>query len=140
MMSPLRHLTAVVAAALLLAACGAGSSGSGRGSAHGGDHAAAENAPAPVEGAPEVTVNAVDIDFKPPTLKLTAGEPTNVTVVNDGETLHDFTVEAADVHVNVEPGQSTTAAVTIDEPGTYEAKCTVEGHAEAGMTIEIVVS
>ena len=140
-MSPLRHLIPALVAALLLAACGSGGPGpAGGGSAHGGGHAAAENVPPPVEGAPEITVNAVDIDFEPPTLELTAGEPTNVTVVNDGETLHDFTVEAADVHVNVEPGQSTTTAVTIDEPGTYEAKCTVEGHAEAGMTIKIVVS
>ena len=139
-MSPQRRVITTLVAALLLAACGSGGSGpADAGSAHGGDHAA-ENVQPPVEGAPEVTVNAVDIDFKPQTLELTAGEPTNVTVVNDGETLHDFTVEAADVHVNVEPGQSTTTAVTIDEPGTYEAKCTVEGHAEAGMTIEIVVS
>ena len=93
----------------------------------------------PVHGAADVTVEAVDIDFEPARLAVTAGEPLNVTVTNTGQTLHDFTLEAADVHVNVEPGQTKTTSITIDEPGTYEAECTVAGHAEAGMTIDVVV-
>lgn len=127
----------VVVLGALLAACG-GSTAAGGG--HGGDHAAQSSVHEPVEGAPEVTVTATDIDYAPATLELTAGEPTNVTIVNDGETLHDFTLEQADVHANVEPGESVTTSVTIDEPGTYQAVCTVAGHEEAGMTIEIVVS
>ena len=129
---------AVVVLSALLAACGGGSAEGGGG--HGGDHAADASVHEPVEGAPEVTVTAADIEFTPATLELTAGEPTNATIVNDGETLHDFTLEAADVHANVEPGESVTTSVTIDEPGTYQAACTVAGHEEAGMTIEIVVS
>jgi hypothetical protein len=85
---------------------------------HGDDHAAQESVVEPVEGAPEVTVIARDIEFEPTTIELTAGEPTNVTVVNEGESLHDFTLEEAGVHVNVEPGDSVTSAVTVDEPGT----------------------
>ena len=122
---------------LLLAACGG--SGNDQG-AHGGGHAASESTAAPVEGASEITVKAVDIAFEPTTLDVVAGEPVNVNVVNDGETLHDFTLEAADVHVNVEPGETRTTSFTIDEPGQYEAKCTVEGHAEAGMTIDVNVA
>lgn len=121
----------------LLAACGGGSAAGG---GHGGDHAAQSSVHEPVEGAPEVTVTATDIDYAPARLELTAGEPTNVTIVNEGETLHDFTLDQADVHANVEPGESVTTSVTIDEPGTYRAVCTVAGHEEAGMTIEIVVS
>jgi uncharacterized cupredoxin-like copper-binding protein len=93
----------------------------------------------PVEGAPEVTVITRDIEFEPTTLELTAGEPTNVTVVNEGQALHDFTLEEAGVHVNVEPGESVTTAVTVDEPGTYQAVCTVPGHEDAGMVVEITV-
>lgn len=132
-------LTAVAVFVLgaLLAACGGGSAGGGD---HGGDHAAESSVHEPVEGAPQVTLTATDIDYAPATLELTAGEPTNVTVVNDGEALHDFTLEAADVHANVEPGESVTTSVTIDEPGTYQAVCTVAGHEEAGMTVEVVVS
>ena len=128
-------LTAI-SAALLLAACG-GASGDG---AHGGGHAASESVAEPVDGASEVTVNAVDIDFKPESIEIVAGEPVNVTVVNEGQTLHDFTLEEADVHVNVEAGEQKTTSMTIDEPGRYEALCTVESHAEAGMTVAVVVA
>ena len=124
-----------VFAAVALVGCGTSSSGGGHG-AHGGE----EKVVAPVDGASEVTVTAVDIDFQPKTLELTAGEPTNVTITNEGKAEHDFTLEEADVHVNVGPGESKTTAVTIDEPGRYEVKCTVDGHAEAGMTINVVVS
>ena len=89
---------------------------------------------------PATTVTAVGIDFEPATLELTAGEPTNVTVVNDGSTLHDFTFEEADVHANVEPGDEITTSVTVDEAGTYTAICTVPGQADAGMEIEVTVA
>lgn len=134
---------AVLAVSVLLTACGGGGgSTADAGGEHGGgqDHAAQASVHDPVDGAPEVTLTATDIDYAPATLELTAGEPTNVTIVNDGETLHDFTLEEADVHANVEPGESVTTSVTIDEAGTYQAVCTVAGHAEAGMTIEVVVS
>ena len=123
-------VTAIVLS-LLLAGCGGGG--------HAG-HDGAQQVAEPVDGAVTVDVAAVDIDFTPATLRLVAGEPVNVTVTNEGEALHDFTLEAAGVHVNVEPGQSLTTSVVIDEPGHYEAKCTVTGHAEAGMTIDVVVT
>lgn len=110
---------------------------------HGGDgmsHQALAAVNEPVAGAPEITVTAVDIDFRPERLELTAGEPINVTVVNAGATLHDFTLPEAGVHANVEPGEETITALVVDEAGTYQAVCTVAGHAEAGMVIEIVVT
>ena len=130
--------------ALALAACGgsdvAGGSDAADAPADGhGDHAAPETVAEPVDGAPQVDVTAIDIDFEPATLQLDAGEPVNVTVTNDGDALHDFTLEAAGVHVNVEPGASETTGVTVDEPGTYQAICTVPGHEEAGMVIDVEV-
>jgi nitrite reductase (NO-forming) len=115
---------------VLLTACTSG----------GHDEHAEEQLADPVPGAAEVEIVAQDIDFQPATMLLAAGEPVNVTVTNDGEAMHDFTLEIADVHVNVEPGQSKTTSLTIDEPGTYEAVCTVAGHADAGMTIDVTVS
>lgn len=131
-------LALAVAVALLLAACG-GSSGADGQAEDAAGHMASESMAEPVEGASEILVNAVDIDFTPASFELVAGEPVNVTVANDGETLHDFTLEAADVHVNVEPGETKTTSFTINEPGRYEATCAVAGHAEAGMTIDVLV-
>lgn len=130
-----RPSTATVAAAavLLLAGCASGGAG------HGG-HAAAESRHDPVDGAPAVTIDAVDIDYEPATLELTAGEAINLSVANSGTTLHDFTLEAADVHLNVGPGATEVTSLTIDEPGTYRAVCTVAGHEAAGMTVDVVVT
>jgi uncharacterized cupredoxin-like copper-binding protein len=138
--TPLR-ITLLVAATLGLAACGGGGDPAGdqAGGDHGG-HGAAETAYPAVEGAPDVALTAVDIDFEPGTLELTAGDPANVTVTNAGETEHDFTFEEADVHVNVDPGTSATTAVTVDEPGVYKAFCSVPGHADAGMVVEVTVA
>jgi uncharacterized cupredoxin-like copper-binding protein len=130
------RLITAVTAAVLLAACGGSGAGGGD---HGGNHAAQESVHEPVDGAATAAVTAVDIDYKPATLELVAGEPTNVTIVNEGETLHDFTLEEADVHANVEPGSEVATAVTVDEPGEYQAICTVDGHEEAGMIIDVTV-
>lgn len=126
---------------LVLTGCGgSGAAGGTGGAADGhGDHAAQEEVAQPVDGAPQVGVTAVDIDFEPATLELEAGKAVNVTVTNEGDALHDFTLEAAGVHVNVEPGASKTTGVTIDEPGSYRAICTVPGHEEAGMVIDVTV-
>ena len=129
--TPLR-VTVVAIAALTLTAC---SSGSGGHSGHQGE----EKIAAPVEGAETLPVTAVDIDFKPDSIELTAGEPANIEVTNEGAAEHDFTLEEADVHINVPPGESKASAVTVDEPGTYKAICTVPGHADAGMTIDVNV-
>ena len=131
-MSFVARIAFAVSAGALLAACGTADG-------HGG-HDAKSSIHDPVDGAPAATVTAIDLDFEPATLELQAGEPTNVTVVNDGEALHDFTLEEADVHANVEPGDEVTTAVTVDEPGTYTAICTVAGHADAGMEVEVTVA
>lgn len=136
----LRRQTAPITLSTALAMLLVGCAGSGSSSGEHAGHAASEEVAAPVEGAPGIDVAAVDIDFQPERIELTAGEPVNIVVSNDGEMLHDFTLERAGVHLNAEPGDTGTTSLTIDEPGTYEAICTVPGHAEAGMTIEVSVT
>ena len=96
-----------------------------------------DQAPTPVEGAPQLEVRATEMAFSPDELTLEAGEP--VTVTNDGDIFHDFHLDIAEVHLNIDPGEQATAAITIDDPGTYEAICTVPGHANAGMVLTIDV-
>ena len=38
-----------------------------------------------------------------------------------------------------EPGETVTAGITVDTPGTYEFLCTVPGHADAGMRDTVTV-
>ena len=133
-------------AVLALPACGGGDAGTSADSATSGDghsaggHSQDESVHEPVEGAQDVQLTAVDIDYEPAQLELKAGEPANVTVANKGETVHDFTLEEADVHMNVDPGKEATTSVTVDDAGEYKAICSVPGHADAGMVVDVTVT
>lgn len=114
--------------------------------AMGGMHASGDRddheqrAPTPVDGARVVEISATEMAFTPAALSFEAGEPVNVTVTNDGDVFHDFDLDVADVHLDLDPGEQATAAVTIDEAGVYEAVCTVPGHAAAGMVLTLDVT
>lgn len=90
-------------------------------------------APAAISGATELTVEAGDLWFAPDRIDVVAGEPTNSTLDNGGESFHDLTIDELDLQIDAEAGQRTTAGLQIDEPGTYEFYCSVPGHASAGM-------
>ena len=40
----------------------------------------------------------------------------------------------------LEPGETRTLTVTFDEPGVHVFRCSVPGHAEAGMTGAVFVA
>lgn len=144
-----RRFALVAVLALLLGACAPwGTPGGGgmphsdmpMGDMHGNARSSGEDrAPAPVEDATEIHVQATEMAFTPAELDLVAGETVNVTVTNNGQLFHDFVLDDAGVQLNLEPGDHATAALTLDEPGTYEAICTVVGHADAGMVLTIQV-
>jgi plastocyanin len=94
-----------------------------------------------VDGAPELVVVGTDFAFEPAALHLDAGEPVNV-VFEASEGGHNFVVATDDPFALpiVDEGETTTGALTIDEPGTYELVCTVPGHAEEGMVGTVEVS
>lgn len=79
-----------------------------------------------------VTLEAVDLAFKPSDLVILADTPDTVTVHNGGVALHNFSVDALGISVDVVPGE--TKMVTINAPaGEYEFYCGVPGHKQAGM-------
>jgi uncharacterized cupredoxin-like copper-binding protein len=85
-------------------------------------------APAPAA----VTIELVDIAFKPKEATLPAGGPATLTIQNNGLALHNFSIDALDISVDLGPGESQT--VTIDTPaGDYDYYCNIPGHAQAGM-------
>ena len=151
--SRLRLPAMTIAIALLLAACapwgtpGGGTPGGGMphgdmpmSDMHGNARSSGEDqAPTPAENADEIHVQATEMAFTPAALELAAGDTVNVTVANDGQLFHDFVLDEAGVHLNLDPGEQASAALTLDEPGTYQAICTVTGHADAGMVLTIDV-
>ncbi len=98
----MRLIAALFAALLLLGACSSASE----------DTEASTSATAPKSSN---TISAVDNEFDPTELELTAGEEVTVTFTNDGETIHTFTSEELGFDTgNVDPGAS--ADVTFMAP------------------------
>jgi plastocyanin len=112
-MTSIVRLAGVLATIVLLAACGGGGdTGDGGG---GG-------------------LTMVDNAFEPQTLTVSSGS--SVEVTNDGQALHNITIQEADIDEDVEAGQSTTITVELD-PGEYEMIC--QFHEAQGMTGTVTV-
>ncbi len=111
-----------VAIAALAVACGGGG-----GSTSGG-------------GAQSITITATEFKFDPNTINATPGQTINLTLVNKGTARHTFVLKDANVNIGADPGQ--TATTTFKAPsaaGTYQFICDVPGHADQGMTGQLIV-
>lgn len=91
------------------------------------------SAPAAVADAAEVTVDAGEMWFDPEIVEVVAGEPFNLTVDNRGDVFHDLTINALDLQIDVDAGESATAGLEVSDAGEYEFYCSVPGHRSAGM-------
>jgi plastocyanin len=119
----MRHVSRIavlIATALTLAACGGGEDTGGGGGGGGGGSA--------------TSLSMVDNAFEPADLTVAAGA--DLEVSNDGEALHNITIEGTDIDEDVEAGQS--SSITVDaEPGEYTMFC--EYHRSAGMEGTVTV-
>jgi uncharacterized cupredoxin-like copper-binding protein len=89
-------------------------------------------------GGPDVTVEMIDIAFRPTEIEIPAGQDVTFSFPNTGATVHDFTIDELGLKVVVQPGD--TGALTINAPaGTYEFYCSVPGHRPAGMVGTLTV-
>jgi uncharacterized cupredoxin-like copper-binding protein len=76
------------------------------------------------------------VSFTPSSIAVRAGEPVELTLRNEGNVPHNFTLSegvTTPVKVDVRGGQTARASFTIERPGTYHFSCSVPGHAAAGM-------
>jgi len=93
-----------------------------------------------------VEVVMTEMRFSPNRIEAKVGQPVRITIVNRGAQRHDFafsTIEMPNlqgVETLTQPGQSTTLTMTFDRARVYEFRCTIPGHAEAGMTGAVFVS
>lgn len=72
-------------------------------------------------GGEGATVELVDFDINAPA---TVAAGTSITVVNAGETTHNWTAtDGGFATDNLASGDEAT--VTLEEPGTYEYRCTI---------------
>jgi plastocyanin len=88
-----------------------------------------------------LVVTARDLRFEPAALTIPAGRMALLEFVNDDAVFHDWTVVGfANTDANARPGQTQRLRFRIDKPGTYEIRCSVPGHAEAGMIGRLTVT
>lgn len=85
--------------------------------------------------ATEITIVAgkpTELQFNPSQVTIPAGTDVKVTLHNEGALPHNFSIDALNISVNLNPGE--TKEVTINaSAGTYDFYCNVPGHKEAGM-------
>jgi plastocyanin len=106
----------------------------------GGDH---EGNSQPIEGAPELAMTADELTFDPARIELSPGQPVLNIVLTSVDTLHDLTVDEIGFHLAAEGGETVTGGLAgraFGVPGTYVGYCSVPGHREAGMELQIVVA
>jgi len=103
---PLRRLAAGSAALAVLgalAACGSTDNSGGGGSGP--------------------TVTAVNYQFNPSTVPVSAGRQVTVTFRNNGTTTHSLTLDDGSGGTQAEPGQSATLTITAPQSGSLSFHC-----------------
>jgi uncharacterized cupredoxin-like copper-binding protein len=102
--------------------------------------AATAEEPAAAEQAAAEAVEVVshDIFFEPKEITIPADSDVTVSLPNEGVTLHNFSIDALNISVDIQPGA--TEETVINAPaGTYEFYCNVPGHKAAGMVGTLTV-
>lgn len=85
-----------------------------------------------------VTVIMHDIYFEPTELTIPADKHVLVKLENQGAAVHNFAIDALNVSVTLNPGES--GQVIINAPaGTYDFYCDIPGHKDAGMVGKLTV-
>ena len=86
-----------------------------------------------------VEVTLGDLFIKPGKISAPAGD-VEFKVTNDGAGEHNFAIEGEGATDMIPPGGSATLSVSGLEPGNYTVICQVSGHAQGGMTGDLVVT
>jgi nitrite reductase (NO-forming) len=86
-----------------------------------------------------VEVELGEMYVEPDTVEIAAGTELTLTVTNAGDMVHDLVLEGGPGTAMLEPGETETVELGVIESSS-EAWCTVPGHKEAGMVLDIVVT
>lgn len=94
----------------------------------------------PVAAETNVTVEMVDIRFKPDEFTIPANTDVKVHLSNKGTLVHNFNIDDnnndsdPDIHSgNTDPGDTSEVTLNLDA-GEWYYYCNIAGHEEAGMT------
>jgi nitrite reductase (NO-forming) len=85
----------------------------------------------------DAVVVADDLYYEPAQLEVRAGEPTVVHLTNEGGIVHDLVLDGWESG-HVRPGEAVTVTLPALSTSTV-AWCSLPGHRDAGMELELVV-
>jgi len=111
---------------MLLAALVAGTACGGNGGETGGGEGGGG-------GTETSTVSMVDNAFEPSDPVVSTGS--DLTVTNDGEAAHTFTVADGDIDEQVAPGAETSVSISLDA-GTYDFVCSFHPEMTGTLTVQ----
>ena len=121
------RIAGVIAVAFLLGACGSDDSGGSDSSGTNGDNGGGTTQ--------TVEVTASDFKFDPTSLSVDPGAEVEVTLTNDGDTAHTFTVSDMDLEIKADPGASATGTFTAPDSGTLDWVCSFHSQMTGTITI-----
>ena len=79
----------------------------------------------------EIEVELDDFYFGPTYTKAEAGSTVTLSLLNEGDAAHTFTIDSLDVDEEVQPGDSVEVEVTLPDSGAVRYYCRF--HADRGM-------
>ncbi|MBU0531117.1 cupredoxin domain-containing protein [Patescibacteria group bacterium] len=92
-----------------------------------------------VAEAHQVTVSAFEYGYEPPSLRLPADTPIELTLTNDGTTTHDFVIDGQAIETTrINKGETDTIEFELKR-GTYTFYCSVNSHRALGMEGVLIV-
>lgn len=90
-----------------------------------------------------VEVSGTEYSFSPSDIEVEKGQKVKVKFTNTGKAPHDFRIPSLGVGTEIiDGGETDSFTFTAEEKGSYPIKfeCSVPGHAQQGMTGELIVS
>jgi uncharacterized cupredoxin-like copper-binding protein len=117
----------LVAAALVISACGTDGTNDGNGNGNGND-----------DDHQVLEVDASEFTFDPDEMRVAADEPVMLMLRNVGGVEHDFTIDDPAVEVYAGVGETAEEEIGSFAAGTYEVYCSIPGHREAGMVATLI--
>jgi plastocyanin len=96
-----------------------------------GDQEANDHGSEDVSGKTEVELEADDFYFEPTVLTGEAGQEVTLTVANEGDSPHNFSITDQDIDENLDPGDEVEVSVTFPDSGTLVFFCAF--HQNNGM-------
>lgn len=86
-----------------------------------------------------IALHAQDIKFDVNTLTVKAGQPVELTYINEGRIDHTFKIDGLVEDQKVRPGATHVFTFTAKRPGVYQYVCAIPGHDKAGMVGTLIV-